>query len=224
MTKVCSKCGSTEFSSRGDCMPCKRVYDKNYRAANKEKVASAKKKAYEANADHYVKKSHDYYHSNKDEIASKGESYREKNKEEILERKRAYRQNNKEKIATAEKEYYEKNKEYVSQRQRLYTLANPHIQANIQATRRSRIGDDKLSKGIFTKLFVDQLGQCNGCGVNLSGDRKSIHIDHIVPIALNGRNIDENVQLLCARCNQTKSAKHPDVWKSQKPHISDITS
>lgn len=71
MTKVCVKCGSTELSIHGNCMPCKRVYDKAYRAANKEKVALVKKKAYEANTEHYINKSRDHYHSNKDEIAVK---------------------------------------------------------------------------------------------------------------------------------------------------------
>jgi 5-methylcytosine-specific restriction endonuclease McrA len=203
-------------------MPCKRIYDKTYRATNKEKVAAAKKKAYVAKADHYVKKSRDHYHSNKEDIAVRNKVYRESNRVAVLDAKRAYRQNNRDKIAAAEKEYYEKNKEYVSQRQRIYALANPHIQANIQATRRVRVGDDKLSPGIFTKLLIDQLGYCNGCLTDISGNRKSAHIDHIMPLALGGRNIDSNVQLLCARCNQTKSAKHPDVWRSllQNPHRS----
>ena len=222
MTKVCLKCGLSEFSIRGDCMPCKRIYDKAYRAANKEKVSVTKKKAYVAKTDHYIKKSRDYYHLNKEDIAVKNKEYRESNKDVVLERKRVYRQNNRDKIATAEKEYYEKNKEYVNQRQRLYALANPHVQANVQAIRRSRIGDDKLSKGIFTKLFSEQLGVCNGCRVDLNGNRKSVHIDHIMPLALGGRNIDENVQLLCAKCNQTKSTKHPDRWRllAQNPHMS----
>lgn len=224
MTKVCVKCGSTEFSPRGDCRQCKRAYDNAYREANKEKVAAAKKKAYEAKTDYYVQKSNVHYHSNKENISVQTKSYRDKNKEKILEGKRLYRQNNRDKISAAEKEYYEKNKEYVSQRQRLYALNNPHVQANVHAKRRSRIGNDKLSSGVFTKLFVNQLGFCNGCHTDLSGNRKSVHIDHIMPLALGGRNIDENVQLLCARCNQTKSAKHPDIWRSQNPQISSRTS
>lgn len=124
MTKVCVKCGSIDLSARGDCMPCKRVYDKAYRAANKEKVALAKKKAYEANTEHYINKSRNHYHSNKDEIAVKNKIYREENKDAILDGKRVYRQKNKEKIAASEKEYYEKNKEYVNQRQKEYVERN----------------------------------------------------------------------------------------------------
>ena len=124
MTKVCVKCGSSEFSARGDCMPCKRIYDKAYRAANKEKVAESKKKCYEVNTEHYIKKSYDYYHSNKDEIAVKSKIYREYNKAAILEGKRLYRQNNRDKIREAKKEYYERNKEYVNTRQKEYYLRN----------------------------------------------------------------------------------------------------
>lgn len=124
MTKVCVKCGSSEFSTRGDCMPCKRAYDKTYRASNKEKVALAKKKAYEANTEHYIEKSRNHYHSNKEKIAVKNKVYRDVNKSSILEGKRVYRQNNIDKIRKSEREYYERNKEYVNQRQKEYVEKN----------------------------------------------------------------------------------------------------
>lgn len=224
MIKICSKCSSTEFSPRGDCRPCKRAYDAEYRKKCAEKVAVAKKKAYDAKRDEYIKKSALRYAANKDQIATENKKYRQNHQHAVLERKKNYRQNNKEKIARSEKEYYEKNKEYVLERCRKYSLANPHVAVNAFARRRSRIGEDKLSTGIFTKLFDMQSGKCNGCQTPLGSIRRKIHIDHIMPLARGGRNIDENVQLLCARCNQTKSAKHPEDWKRQKPQMSDSTS
>lgn len=224
MTKVCVKCGSTEFSDRGDCRPCKREYDKVYRAENKAKVAAAKKKAYEAKSDYYIQKSKSTYETNKPSILSKMKEYRGKNRVEVLQVKKAYRETNKEKIAKFEKEYYEKNKEKVNLRSKNYRAENPHVSVNAKAKRRSRIGDDKLSRGIFTKLLLEQRCLCNGCGKELGTERKFVHVDHILPLSKGGRNIDDNVQLLCARCNQTKSAKHPEAWKPQNPQTTSTGS
>lgn len=210
--KTCVKCGSTEFSERGDCRPCKRTYDKEYRVKKAAQISLSKKKCYEKKKEEYALKSKDYYTRNAESISEKSSAYRAANHKAVLESKKAYRTANREEIALKESAHYFANKDYISDRQRKYNLANPHIQINIQARRRSRVGDDKLSPGIFNRLFLAQGGTCNGCHKTLSDQRRYVHLDHIMPIALGGRNIDENTQLLCPKCNQTKSAKHPDEW------------
>ena len=37
-----------------------------------------------------------------------------------------------------------------------------------------------------------------------------------MPIALGGKNVDDNVQLLCAACNLSKQAKHPVDFMQQR--------
>lgn len=59
---------------------------------------------------------------------------------------------------------------------------------------------------ITSKLLVLQKGKCPCCGLPLGDD---FHIDHIMPIALGGKNIESNMQLLRSACNQQKHAKHP---------------
>lgn len=71
----------------------------------------------------------------------------------------------------------------------------------------------KLSSDIIERLFILQRGKCACCGLPL-GD--NYHLDHIMPLALGGLNIDNNVQLLRQRCNNQKSAKHPVDFMRQR--------
>lgn len=45
---------------------------------------------------------------------------------------------------------------------------------------------------------------------------KTCHLDHIVPVAMGGPNIDENIQLLRQRCNNQKHSKHPVDFMQQR--------
>ena len=47
------------------------------------------------------------------------------------------------------------------------------------------------------------------------GARKTYHLDHIMPFALGGLHDDSNLQILCAHCNVSKHAKHPDDWLTE---------
>lgn len=69
------------------------------------------------------------------------------------------------------------------------------------------------TRGRFTQQRVNQLKQDQGnkC-VYCPADLTKFHIDHIMPLALGGSNMDDNIQLLCPRCNLKKHAKHPDVF------------
>jgi len=76
--------------------------------------------------------------------------------------------------------------------------------------RRDRTRSGKLTRGITAKLMTLQRGCCAGCACNLS--ESGHHLDHIVPLALDGEHADHNMQLLCPRCNLQKNAKDPIAW------------
>ena len=83
---------------------------------------------------------------------------------------------------------------------------HPGRHAAYQHSRRaSAVG--KLSAGIGGRLLVLQRGKCACCRTSL--DKSKYHIDHVMPLAKGGLNVDENIQLLCPPCNQAKHAKHP---------------
>lgn len=88
-----------------------------------------------------------------------------------------------------------------------YRASHPGSRRIEKKNRKLRIrASGRLSTGISKKLLLLQKGKCAICRDDiLSG----YHIDHVVPIALNGTNTDDNVQLLCPKCNISKGAKHP---------------
>ena len=58
------------------------------------------------------------------------------------------------------------------------------------------------SKNIKHILYGVQEGICNGCLIHFP--YVNLTVDHIVPKSKGGADVDENLQLLCARCNSVK--------------------
>ena len=61
------------------------------------------------------------------------------------------------------------------------------------------------SKDINHTLFGKQEGKCNGCGHSFPF--QNFTRDHIIPTAKGGQDTDDNLQLLCGRCNSIKGAR-----------------
>ena len=128
------------------------------------------------------------------------DAWREKN----LEQQRVYKQN-----------YYLENKESVTARVDAWREKNPDIYRTWFENRRARklaVGG-KLTLGLSFKLFELQKGKCACCKKPLGSD---YHMDHIIPLALGGSNTDDNIQLLRAKCNKQKGAKHPIDFMQQR--------
>lgn len=51
-------------------------------------------------------------------------------------------------------------------------------------------------------LYGRQEGQCGGCKTNFGF--RHMEVDHIVPTARGGQDVNENLQLLCGNCNRIK--------------------
>lgn len=100
------------------------------------------------------------------------------------------------------------NKERAKASYWAWARKNPESRLTIGRNRTAikRGARGKLSAGIRERLWKLQKGKCPCCGQPLGKDP---HIDHIIPIALGGTNTDDNVQLLRAKCNLAKHAKHP---------------
>lgn len=99
--KTCSKCGETkpltEFayrkdnnSYRNECKSCKASIDKEYREANKDRIAARvhekylvegekkrdyEKKRYQENTESIKKKANEYYHANKEKCSTRQRIY-----------------------------------------------------------------------------------------------------------------------------------------------------
>lgn len=60
-------------------------------------------------------------------------------------------------------------------------------------------------ESIKQKLYKEQNGLCNACGINF--EIRNLEIDHIIPKSKGGGDYYENYQLLCSNCNRIKGGK-----------------
>ena len=58
------------------------------------------------------------------------------------------------------------------------------------------------SESVKQRLYKEQKGKCNACGVDF--EPRNLEIDHIIPKSKGGGDYYENYQLLCGSCNRIK--------------------
>ena len=191
--RPCIKCGATERYKSGACKACARAIAAAWRAANPDKAKAAALTWRAVNAD-YVK--------------AKGAAWHAANADKVKAQNAAWRAANLDRAKARDAAWYAANKDHAQATQAMWRAANPEAQRIIQQNRRARkkkVGG-KLSGGLSAKLFKLQKGKCPCCNQPLGDD---YHLDHKMPLALGGANVDDNMQLLRAFCNFQKSKKHP---------------
>lgn len=62
---------------------------------------------------------------------------------------------------------------------------------------------DGVSPTLQNKILHRDQYTCRDCGMT-RGDGMKLHIDHIVPVADGGRTCEQNLQVLCEKCNLGK--------------------
>lgn len=188
--KVCKKCGAPR---EGACKPCRNAVARAWVAANQEKRRASNQK---------------YYAANHEQIYAVNKVWRQANADRMLELFRIRYANKREEIREKAAAYHIANKEAINERSAAWQKANPEkcrIQTHNRRAKVKAVGGT-LSKDIYERLFKLQKGKCACCGKPLGSKG---HLDHIMPIAMGGKNEDSNTQLLTQRCNNQKHAKHP---------------
>jgi 5-methylcytosine-specific restriction endonuclease McrA len=117
---------------------------------------------------------------------------------------------NRERKRRVDREYGAARSEERTRRVKAWYKANPEAKRAHGERRRALL---KSAAGSHTRHDIKdirrlQRGRCAnvGCRHALARD---YHIDHILPLKLGGGNGRRNLQLLCAKCNRAKAAKHP---------------
>jgi 5-methylcytosine-specific restriction endonuclease McrA len=108
-----------------------------------------------------------------------------------------------------------KKAEYIKK----WSLENKDKRRIYDATRRARLASSsgRLSLNIGAKVLSLQKYRCANCKTSLSD--KKYHLDHIIPLAKFGLNIDSNIQILCSTCNHKKSSKDPIIWAQENGRL-----
>lgn len=105
-------------------------------------------------------------------------------------------------------EWRKLNPGYSTIQARKWRKSNPEKNTAIRNNRRSRKlnADGTHTATDIQQLFVLQKRKCAICRTSIIS---RYHVDHIIPLALNGGNGKDNLQLLCPSCNMSKHSKHP---------------
>lgn len=80
------------------------------------------------------------------------------------------------------------------------------LSAGNEKTELVETAKDKNSRNIPSDVQIEVYKRDHGTCVNC-GSKEKLHFDHIIPFSRGGSNEVENIQILCAKCNLTKSNK-----------------
>lgn len=152
------------------------------------------------------------YHADRHRKLSADPEYRRK----LAEKSAAYRARRPEIVRAQNAKRRAANPELERQRCREWFAANPEKRAAYEQNRRAkkRAQGGRISSDIKPKLYALQRGQCACCRAKF--EASDLHLDHIMPLSKGGAHSDENMQLLCQPCNQSKYAKHPVDFMQEK--------
>ena len=85
-------------------------------------------------------------------------------------------------------------------------LRNPPKRTDLRGMRT----EDRILRA---RLYKHQNEQCRGC--ERKTDLRDLENDHIIARKRGGQDIDDNIQLLCARCNRSKGDRGMDYLRRQ---------
>ena len=130
-----------------------------------------------------------------------------------IERSTQWNKNNRIRTNHYKKKWRKKNPDKIKKYMRKWRDKNHEIdkihQRNNQHKRRAI--KRKTSVGpVPSRDFIlkQQGGVCNYC--KIEGDEVEWHLDHVIPLSRGGSHTEDNVQVLCRSCNQSKGNKLPD--------------
>ena len=220
--KTCSKCKiekpRSEFSKKTvakdglahNCKLCAAEYLAAWRIANPEKSRESSVAWANKNPARKKETNKAWRVANKEKISEKGRKYREENPERIKAYGEKYRAENSGLMTAYAADRRKSNPQKVKDQKKKWAEENPEALRTGWRNRRARKRNapGKLSKDISGVLFHKQNGRCIYCQVDLTTVVQ--HLDHIMPLSRGGSNTDDNVQLLCARCNLRKNDKDPN--------------
>lgn len=215
--KTCKKCQYEFIGAR--CPPCAKLYQaaynlarkdtqKEYRAVNQDRIKAAYVIYCRANRERITKRMAAYRLEKPEKHRISNKKWKSANKDKSNAAAAAWRVANPKKINDTQKKWRAANPEKLRAQSLAWYQANKDkCREKYNNRRASKLKNGGiLSRGLADKLLKLQKEKCACCKKSISS---GFHIDHIIPLARGGMNIDLNSQLLCAYCNLSKGSKHP---------------
>jgi hypothetical protein len=210
-SKACSQCKQIKLASEfnttkrlksgltSECKNCKSILDANYRARNKEKIATNHKRWSQENKQHILDKNIQWRIANP-------ERYKASQKKSAIKhrvKKRIYN-----------KAWSEQNKELhrklIADWQRLH----PESKRRSANKRRAKVMNSRAEEYTEAQVIEKYGENCHLCllpidfnaprRVGREGWQNGLHIEHLIPIDKNGPDILENVRPSHGLCNLRK--------------------
>ena len=100
------------------------------------------------------------------------------------------------------RDYFAANREKIKAASRAWARNN--------RAQRNRLQNMRRAGGVISRdqwLELVSVGKCAFCGSS-----SNLQVDHIIPIARGGTSVPENLQVLCAQCNQSKGAREKPMF------------
>lgn len=237
--RICTKCGTekplTDFYKkkegfRRECKQCEIARSRAWNVAHSERVKVNNAAWYAANTERAKATNADWCAANSDRAKATQIAWRAANPDRVKALGAAWYAANMDKSKAANAAWREANAERAKANtaawraanlDKFKTMSSAWRVSNPDAARihhqnrraRKKQAEGKLSKGLKSKLFVQQKGMCPCCKQPLGDD---FHMDHVMPLALGGSNTDDNMQLLRKKCNLEKHASHPIDFMQSK--------
>ena len=192
-SKTCSICGQTKLLSEyyKRMRNGKSSYRTFCRECEREKNRNRIRQWRAENPEESKRRGRKFYYANREKRLAAAREWRRKNADHVRRYNRAHKQRNKERFKPVVQRWYRNN--YSS------------IKARLQKYRAQKRGVTVGPVPTCEELLSKQKGMCAYCKCKDG----PFHVDHIMPLALGGMHTADNVQALCADCNQSKYSKHP---------------
>lgn len=193
----------------------KKQYMKEWRLANKARIAAREKLYWAQHPEKYKAKELRHREKRKPKVKLYKKAYRLKNLAECRRKNREWQQCQRLHRREYMRRYYEKHGEKMRKRTLAWYHRNPGKHSVSVVKRRRKTAECPLHEVAVINAWMKEVrskefARCYWCGTKVRGS--DIHFDHVTPLSKGGTHSIGNLCASCSECNLTKHARLVTDW------------